>query len=512
MRSAGSHDEVERRPQGEARVRRERDLYRRLLALGSQHGIEAFLREALTLLVDVTSARLGYLELRDEPRNDVWHFVHGLSPEQARAVRDRVSSGIIAATLASGKLIETRSALLDARFCERASVKAKGIEAVICAPVGRDAVLGTVYLQGHGGGESFLREDVEDVEIVARHLAPLAERLLFRRRLACERDATRELRQRHRLDGVVGRSAALAEALGQAMLAAPLDVNVLLTGESGTGKSQLARLIHENGPRRAGPFVALNCAALPESLVESELFGAVAGGHSQARQDRPGKVAAAEKGTLFLDEVSELPVEAQAKLLQLLQARTYFPVGASRPCRADIRIVAATNTDLEAALRERRFREDLYYRLQVLPVRMPSLAERREDLPELARALVAETCERHGLAPVALSPAAESAVASAAWPGNVRQLGNALEAAVIRAHGRGAREITTSHVFPRRAAEVGDGDPAETFQEATRRFQRELLRRTLDAADWNVSEAARRLDLARSHTYDLIKAHELARP
>ena len=167
-------------------------------------------------------------------------------------------------------------------------------------------------------------------------------------------------------------------------MVSPLDVSILLTGESGTGKSQIARVVHENGPPRRHPFIEVNCAALPETLIESELFGAVAGGHSTATRSIPGKVAAAERGTLFLDEVSELTPASQGKLLQLLQSKQYFPLGASETRTADVRVIAATNTDLEAAVKRGRFREDLFYRLQVLPVRVPGLAERRDDIPELA--------------------------------------------------------------------------------------------------------------------------------
>lgn len=496
------------------RVRQERDLYRRLLELGKGDELEPFLEQALALVVEVTLAKRGYLELRDPQSDEAdapWSVSFGYSEPELLDIQTHISRGIIAEALATGQTVVTQSALLDERFRDRESVRAGKIESVLCAPIGGNAALGVVYLEGRREPGAFAVEDRENAEVFALNIAPLGERVVTRRRIADHSDATRELRQRYALDRVVGRSSALAAALRQSMLAAPLDVTVLLTGQSGTGKTQIAQVIHANSSRSAGPFVEINCASLPETLIESELFGAKAGGHSEAKRDLLGKVAAAEGGTLFLDEVGELPPQAQAKLLQLLQSKQYYPLGANRAVRADIRLIAASNTDLERLVGEKRFRSDLFYRLNVLPVRLPALRERREDLRELAQTLCRRAAERHGLAVSTLSPAAFRAVEAAEWPGNVRQLENSLEAAAIRAAGEGASELSIHHVFPDvDREEVGDNVPP-TFQAATRRFQRDLLAQTLEDTGWNVSEAARRLDLARSYVYELIRAFELER-
>ena len=498
------------------RVRRERDLYLRLLDLGADMGasaeVESFLREALACIVALTGARQGYLEIRDDDDGaGRWAMTHGCSGDDVARIRSLISSGIVAEALATGETISTQSAFLDDRFRHHESVRREQIDAVLCVPVHGDEAVGAVYLQGREKPGAFSEEDRSAAECFARHLAPLAGGLLLRRRVADASDPTATLRESHRLDGIIGRSPSLAAALEQAMLAAPLDVNVLLTGESGTGKSQLARAIHENGPRASGPFVELNCAAVPATLVESELFGARKGAHSEARADRPGKVAAAENGTLFLDEVAELPLDAQAKLLQLLQSRSYYPLGANDPVEANVRIVAATNIDLTEALGQGKIREDLFYRLQVLPIRLPSLQQRREDVPLMARALCRRACDRHRIAGFELSPGALRAIVAAEWPGNVRQLENAIEAGVIRAAGRRASRVEARHIFPDAQAVGEERQAATTFQEATRDFQRELVKQTLEDVDWNVSEAARRLDLARSHVYTLVKAFGLKR-
>ncbi len=497
-----------------AKLQLERDLYLRLLNLGRQTDLQRLLQEALALIVEVAGAQQGYLELyQDEDGADTpkWWLAHGFSAEEIRGIRAAISRGIIAEALATGQIIITPSALLDPRFSERESVRFGHIEAVLCAPIGDDPPRGVLYLQSGASRGVFSEAERERAEVFVRHLAPLVDRVLVRERQRVMTDPTKPLRERVRLEGVIGRSAALAAALRQALLIAPLDINVLLTGESGTGKSQLARVIHDNGPRAAQPFVQVSCGALPETLVESELFGALPGAHSTATRRVDGKVAAAEHGTLFLDEIGDLSLAAQAKLLQLLQSKEYYPLGGAKAVCADIRLIAATNSDLQAAVSGRRFREDLFFRLQVLPIRMPSLAERREDIPELAVFFCASACQRHGLPRVELSRNAIRALEAAPWPGNIRQLAHVVEAAAIRAAGAGATQVERADLFPETAVHVSESAAPLTFQEATRRFQEHLLRDTLEDTQWNIVQTARRLDLARSHVYNLIRAFGLER-
>ncbi|MCZ7680860.1 MAG: sigma 54-interacting transcriptional regulator [Sandaracinaceae bacterium] len=221
-----------------------------------------------------------------------------------------------------------------------------------------------------------------------------------------------------------------------------------------------------------------------------------------------GRSRAAEGGTLFLDEVAELTLAAQAKLLSLLQSRTYYPLGASRPRHADIRVIAASNVDLRSEVARKRFREDLYYRLNVMEVRVPPLSERVEDIPLLAARFVRVAAQRHGLGLRGLSPGGLRAVLHADWPGNVRELAHRLEAAVLNAHLRGATTVEARDVFDDGATDDEDG---ESLQEATRRFQKRYVLAALEACDWNVSEAARRLDVARSHAYNLMRLYGLER-
>ncbi len=491
------------------RLLKERDLYAGLLALDLRSDPEPFLKNALELITGIIGAERGCLELFDAQSPERrWFHAAGFAPEELDGVRARMSRGIIAEAVASGQVVLTPSALLDPRFRDRASVKLSQIDAVLCVPIGKQPPQGILYLQSQTP-EVFDTDSVRQVELFAHHLAPLAS-VVASKRAPVAGDSITKLRERLNAHDIVGRSAALEAVLREVELIAPLDVGVLLLGETGTGKTQLARLLHRNSQRGNGPFVELNCAAFPDQLFESELFGAEAGAHSTATRRVEGKVTAADKGTLLLDEIGELSLASQAKLLQLLQSKSYYPLGSSRQRTADARIIAATNVDLEQAVAEKRFREDLFYRLQVISIRLPSLSERAEDTPLLAQFFCDRARRTHKLPLVELSPAALGAIESAEWNGNMRELANLVERATIRAAAQGLRRIEQAQLFPDAPAGKDPSAPA-TFQEETRRFQAALVSKVLDSNDWNVSAAARRLDLTRAHLYNLIRSFGLKR-
>jgi Nif-specific regulatory protein len=496
-------------PSDAARLRKERDLYAGLLGLNLEQDPEPFLRKALELITGIVGAERGYLELFEPTGSEPnWFSASGLAGAELANVRASVSRGIIAEAVATEQVVLTPSAALDPRFRDRASVKHSQIDAVLCAPIGRDPPLGVLYLESPTPSV-FAGDNVNQIELFARHLAPLANQVRARRATS-PGDELALLRQKLSASDVVGKSPVLLHVLREVALIAPLEVGVLLQGATGTGKTQLARVIHRNSPRAEGPFIELNCAALPEQLLESELFGAEPGAHSTATRRIDGKVAAAEGGTLLLDEIAELSLPAQAKLLQLLQSKTYYRLGSHQESSANVRIIAATNVDLVQAVEEKAFREDLYYRLQVISIRLPSLSERSQDLPLLAQHFCERARRTHRLAAVELSPMALRLIQSSEWNGNMRELANVVERATIRCAARGLLRIEATDLGLD-AGGARESASAGTFQAETRRFQAGLVARVLDATDWNVSEAARRLDLTRTHLYNLIKSFGLTR-
>jgi Nif-specific regulatory protein len=485
--------------------------YLRLLQLGAAAEPEPLLDQALSAIVSASGALMAYLELRDleDPGSGPPRYwkAHGCSDEDVATIRSSISRGIIARTLEKGQILSTPSAITDPSFRDQPSVLRNGIQAVLCAPIGNPA-FGVVYLQGTEAGDEFTERNWNAVELFAGQVAVVADRLLSRHQRQGPVDATAEIRKHFRCDGIAGRSEALARMLREAAQVAPLPITVLITGPNGTGKSALARAIASNSPRAAAPYIDLNCAAIPESLIEADLFGAEPGAFTGATKRLPGKVATARGGTLLLDEIGELSPSAQAKLLQLLQERRYYPVGAASPVAADVRIISATNANLKALVAQKKFREDLYYRLAVMTIEMPTLDERRDDIPDLVERFCIDACQRNQVPIIQPTRRALFACRETSWPGNVRELGNAIEAAVARATFERATAVDEHHIFP--AAPRRMEHPS--FREATQRFQRRVLEEALTRNEWNITRTAAELDLSRQHVHDLISTFGLARP
>lgn len=506
-RRGWQHTEGRTTTAGQCRqVERERDLLLRLLGLSRTEAVEGLLREALDLMLQVAGAERGYIEAfeaSDGPHiAGRWWVSSALSEDRIEAVRRSISRGIIAEAVRQAEIVETLSAFTDPRFAARESVQEGNIAAVLCVPIGHPKPVGVLYLEARRGDGGFDADVRRLAELFAVHAAPALTHVLQRQ--ATSPDPTAALRSRLAADEFIGRTPALARVLEDIALVAPLDVTVLLTGPSGSGKSEVARLIVRNGPRRDKPLVELNCAALPDELLESELFGSVPGAHSMARQKLAGKVRAAEHGTLFLDEISELSPRAQAKVLQLVQDRTYYPLGSSQPETADVRLIAATHRDLQERVARGAFREDLFYRLNIMEIALPGLDTRQDDIPLLLRAFITRTCQQYGLPGLEVATDAVAAAIEAPWPGNVRQLRNAVEAAVIRAHGHGTGMLEREHLLPGGGVAVTTGEPA--LYEATKNLQRRLICDALENTGGRVADAAARLQVSRSHLYSLISA------
>jgi DNA-binding NtrC family response regulator len=303
----------------------------------------------------------------------------------------------------------------------------------------------------------------------------------------------------------IGQSAEWKDVLRKATQVAATETTVLLEGESGTGKEVVARFIHRASPRKAGPFVAINCAALPDHLLESELFGYERGAFTGAQQPKPGQIELASGGVLFLDEVTEMSAAAQAKLLRVLQEREFQRLGGTRPLKANVRVIAATNRDLRDAVTRGAFREDLYYRLQVFDIQMPPLRERARDIPMLIEAFLQEIGRAIGRPPATLTPEANDQLMKYTWPGNVRELRNVLERAVILCD---AGTITPDHLSLHAEPMVPSFAPTTDLREAERRAIEKALRDT----DGNKAKTARRLGLTRTQLYVRIRKYDIDTP
>ncbi|HGK4841516.1 TPA: two-component system response regulator GlrR [Kluyvera georgiana] len=304
-------------------------------------------------------------------------------------------------------------------------------------------------------------------------------------------------------EAIVTRSPLMLRLLEQAQMVAQSDVSVLINGQSGTGKEILAQAIHNASPRHAKPFVAINCGALPEQLLESELFGHARGAFTGAVSNREGLFQAAEGGTLFLDEIGDMPAPLQVKLLRVLQERKVRPLGSNRDLDINVRIISATHRDLPKAMARGEFREDLFYRLNVVNLKIPTLAERTEDIPLLANYLLRQAADRHKPFVRAFSTDAMKRLMAANWPGNVRQLVNVIEQCVA---------LTSSPVISDALVEQaleGENTALPTFVEARNQFELNYLRKLLQITKGNVTHAARMAGRNRTEFYKLLSRHEL---
>jgi two-component system response regulator GlrR len=302
---------------------------------------------------------------------------------------------------------------------------------------------------------------------------------------------------------IMTRNPSMEDVLAKARMVAESDASVFIFGESGTGKELVARAIHKASPRRDHPFVAINCGAIPEQLLESELFGHVRGSFTGATRDHKGLFLTANRGTLFLDEIGDMPVALQVKLLRVLQEKRLRPVGSTESSDVDVRVISATHRNLEAEMAAGNFREDLYYRLNVVGLALPPLAERREDIPLLANHFLSQVTEKYKKSVNSFAAEAMELLVAAAWPGNVRQLYNVVEQSVA---------LATTPIIPVSLAQQSiQHQQAEfaSFEEARHRFEREYLTQLLKITEGNVTQAARLAKRNRTEFYKLLSRHQL---
>jgi len=375
-----------------------------------------------------------------------------------------------------------------------------------------------IMMSGHGTIETAVKStkmgayDFIEKPLSLDKLLVCIRNALGMMRLKDENETLRELAFRERQ--MTGSSPAMAKLKEQILLVAPSNASVLITGENGTGKELVARSIHFHSHRKDGPFVEVNCAAIPEELIESELFGHEKGAFTGAVAQRKGRFDLADGGTLFLDEIGDMSLKTQAKVLRILQERKFERVGGTRTIEVDVRIIAATNKVLEDEIRAGTFREDLYYRLNVVPFIVPPLRERRDDIPLLVEHFLEMFCRREGLERKMVTPEALEMLVNCAWPGNVRELKNVVERLVIMTPGK---SITASHIpesiaYGDASRDAGTGRldavlELASLREAREEFEKEFILQKLEEHNWNISKTAESIELERSNLYRKLKSY-----
>jgi len=402
--------------------------------------LEQTLKNMLQALHDQAGMQFGLVSLYDNDQSTLLiQEVHGVGAEvvkDAKSVRYRLGEGILGSVMRTGEALVVRKVADDPRFLDRLNLYDFSLP-FICVPIigAGDKPCGVLAAQPMSASETELPARTRFLEMTANLIAQTVrlvgqvasqQEVLMR-----ERDSLRrKVRHQYGFENMVGKTTGMRQIFDSIRQVANWDTTVLVRGESGTGKELVANAIHYNSPRANGPFVRLNCAALPDNLLESELFGHEKGAFTGAVKQRKGRFELADGGTLFLDEIGEISATFQAKLLRVLQEGELERVGGTQTLKVDVRIVTATNRNLEEEVRAGRFREDLYYRLNVMPINLPALRERLDDIPELARFVLDKIAHKHGRE-LKISEGAVRLLMSHHWPGNVRELENCLERASV---------------------------------------------------------------------------------
>lgn len=468
--------------------------------LNSVRGLTAVQEKVLDAVLEIVPADQAAILLTEEGTDGFASVVgrdkHG--SDQAIHASQTILNRVMDENLAvlSGDVQSNES------YREAQSLVERRVHSVLAVPLSvQDKVLGVLYLDAGSPGARFDASLLQLVTTLGNIAALAIENARHIERLGGEnRRLNEELNIHH---SMVGESKAMRAVYEFVSRVAGRDSTVLIFGESGTGKELVARAVHMNSPRAGKPFVAINCAAITETLLESELFGHERGSFTGAVAQKKGKLEVAEGGTVFLDEIGELALPMQAKLLRVLQERELERVGGTKPIKLDVRLVAATNRDLKEASRNGTFRPDLYYRLNVVSLHMPALRERREDIPLLAAFFAAHYGEKIKRHVSGISPQARTALARYEWPGNVRELENAIERAVVL----GSTEIILPEDLPDSILEesAGTGEPVSPLHEAIREAKISVIERAIEQANGNYTEASKLLGVHANHLFRLIR-------
>ena len=462
----------------------------------NRRNVDELLEAMLDDVIELTSADKGFILLVEgDPPATPGKAERRLSVRASRNVHKaaitnpdgNISDSIVRQVITEARSIIVSDALADTQFGQSESVIAMKLSSVMCAPLmSQGEVIGALYVGNDKVKQLFDRTQLELLSIFASQASLILQNAMLLSALRADKaKLVAELHDK-KFGEIIGACPSMLEVFRKLQKVAATDISVLITGETGTGKELIAKEIHRRSPRDGGPFVTINCGAIPENLIESELFGHVKGAFTGAVMSRPGKFQIADKGTLFLDEIGELPLNLQVKLLRALQERVVVRVGDSRPEKVDIRVIAATNRNLEDEIRAGNFREDLYYRLNVVNLWLPPLRDRGDDVMIIAKVLLSKYADELGSAVKGFSPAALASIKKSPWPGNIRQLENRIKKALVLCE--------QTLLSP---DDLDLGPAAETailpLEKAKEEFQRKYVLEVLDRNNGNRTQTARDL-------------------
>jgi transcriptional regulator with GAF, ATPase, and Fis domain len=473
-----------------AKTMAELNSYKRLFEfsqkLMASYEIPTLFDQLLDVVIQVTNADKGFIVLV-ESGEPVVKVARNLRHETISDAVRHLSDAILARVMATKKSLIISDALNDTDFKDSLSVMNLRLTSVMCVPLlERGNLIGIIYVGNDNVAQLFDEAALEILTIFASQASLLIRNALLVNELQLDKRSLQERIERMRFGEILGSSPAMQEVFRKVERVAGTDITVLVTGETGTGKELIAREIHNRSPRAKGPFVSINCGAIPENLLESELFGHVRGAFTGAVASKPGRFQVANKGTLLLDEIGEMPVSLQVKILRALQDRTVTRVGDTANEPIDIRVIAATNRDLEADTKAGHFREDLYYRLNVVHLLLPPLRDRGDDVVVLARYLMSRFAQELGSKVRGFTPGAISAIKRYPWPGNIRELENRIKKALVLAD--------KALLGPDDLGIVSDELPAIlTLAAARERWQRQYINEVLSLNGGNRTRTARDL-------------------
>ncbi|MGE0883212.1 MAG: sigma 54-interacting transcriptional regulator [Blastocatellales bacterium] len=474
-------------------------------AINSIRSLDQLQRQLLELIFEVVPAQRGAILLTDG-KSKSWELAStfGWDCQTGAQTTVRVSRSVIGQVLSEGEAILSNNVRESEAFGSNESLMVSHTHALLAAPISMmDRKLGAIYLSASDPQVRFDEEHLQLVSAIAGIAAVALENV---RQLEWLENENQRLTEQINIErNMIGESLRMREVYQFIAKVAPTDSTVLIRGESGTGKELAASAIHQNSPRANKPFVAINCAALTETLLESELFGHEKGAFTGAIAQKKGKFEIADGGTVFLDELGEMSLVLQAKLLRVLQEQVLERVGGIRPIKVDVRLIAATNRDLEAAIKDGSFRQDLYYRLNVVSLKLPLLRERREDIPLLASYFATKHAQKCKRQVRGISTEARALLMSYDWPGNVRELENAIERAVVL----GSTDIIRPEDLPEVILEAeNDSLTANTsitrYHETIKETKKQLILKAIDQANGNITEAAKLLGVQANYLHRLI--------